>query len=181
MLMAEEVYHLIRVLANELLGAVARRIVPTHSVSVPVVMDSKTGLYGDSRTLKEILCIIRLWDEVVDELGKESCIRPRVFPPTRSRFVRGVNPDTRAGPEPSVDMFRLKMWSVTAVEVAKATRSPNGVNVELCHYLLNHLLFLLSLHADEVHTHLSADVPCVQPTCLVAPEMGFAREEVVVT
>ena len=34
-------------------------------------------------------------------------------------------------------MFRLKMWSVTAVEVAKAARSPNGVNVELCHYLLN--------------------------------------------
>ena len=23
--------------------------------------------------LKEILCIVRLWDEVVDELGKESC------------------------------------------------------------------------------------------------------------
>ena len=23
--------------------------------------------------LKEILCIIRLWDEVIDELGKESC------------------------------------------------------------------------------------------------------------
>jgi len=33
--MAEEVYHLIGVLANELFGAVARRIVPTHSVSVP--------------------------------------------------------------------------------------------------------------------------------------------------
>ena len=102
----------------------------------------------------------------------------------------------------TIDMFRLKMRSVTAVEVAKATRSPNGVNVELCHYLLNlkrgsmsmktkslqnlvksnqlnfiprsqntimlahHLLFLLSLHADEVHTHFSADVPRVQPTCL---------------
>ena len=102
----------------------------------------------------------------------------------------------------TIDMFRLKMRSVTAVEVAKATRSPNGVNVELCHYLLNlkrgsmskktkslqnlvksnqlnfiprsqntimlahHLLFLLSLHADQVHTHLSADVPRVQPTCL---------------
>ena len=103
----------------------------------------------------------------------------------------------------TIDMFRLKMRRVTAVEVAKATRSPNGVNVELCHYLLNlkrgsmskktkslqnlvksnqlnfiprsqntimiahHLLFLLSLHADEVHTHLSADVPRVQPACLV--------------
>ena len=37
----------------------------------------------------------------------------------------------------TVDMFRLKMRRVTAVEVAKATRSPNGVNVELRHYLLN--------------------------------------------
>ena len=32
--------------------------------------------------------------------------------------------------------------------------------------LAHHLLFLLSLHADEVHTHLSADVPRIQPTCL---------------
>lgn len=37
----------------------------------------------------------------------------------------------------TVDMFRLKMRRVTAVEVAKATRSPNRVNIELCHYLLN--------------------------------------------
>ena len=33
--------------------------------------------------------------------GRLTCIRPRVFPPARSCFVRGVNPDTRAGPEPA--------------------------------------------------------------------------------
>ena len=35
--------------------------------------------------------------------GRLTCIRPRVFPPAGSCFVRGVNPDTRAGPEPSCE------------------------------------------------------------------------------
>ena len=30
-----------------------------------------------------------------------TCIRPRGFPPAGSSFVRGVNPDSRAGPEPA--------------------------------------------------------------------------------
>ena len=37
----------------------------------------------------------------------------------------------------TVDVSRLKMRSITAVEVAEASRSPNGVDVELCQDFLN--------------------------------------------
>ena len=37
----------------------------------------------------------------------------------------------------TVDVSRLKMRSITAVEVAEASRSPNRVDVELCQDFLN--------------------------------------------
>merc|ERR1719341_2482673 len=91
-----------------------------------------------------------------------------------------MNPDTRARPEPAVDVSWLQMGSVTAMEVAESSRCPDRVNVKLCQDFLNHLLLLLGLHADKIHTHLSADVSSIQPACLVASEVGLAREKVVV-
>ena len=37
----------------------------------------------------------------------------------------------------TVDVSRLKMRSITAMEVAEASRSPNRVDVELCQDFLN--------------------------------------------
>jgi hypothetical protein len=124
-LVAEEVHHFVRVLANELLGPVAGCVMPAHPVTIPVIVDSKAGLYGHPGTLQQVLSIVRLWDEVVDELGEETSIRPRVSPPPRSCFIGCMNSYTRPGPEPAIDVSWLQMGSVTAVEVAKATRSPN--------------------------------------------------------
>jgi len=125
MLVAEEVHHFVGVLANELLGPVTCRVMPTHPVTIPVIVDSKAGLDGHPGTLHQVLGIVRLWDEVVDKLGEETSVRPRVLSPARSCFIGCMNPHTGPGPEPAINVFWLQMRSVTAVEIAETTRSPN--------------------------------------------------------
>jgi len=124
-LMAEEVHHFVGVLANELLGPVARCVMPTHPVTIPVIVDSQAGLYGHPGTLQQVLGIVRLWDKVVDKLGEETSVRPRVFSPPRSCFIGRMNPHTRSRPEPAIDVSWLQMGSVTAMEVAESSRCPD--------------------------------------------------------
>ena len=52
------------------------------------------------------------------------------------------------------------------MEVAESARGPHRVDLVLDHDLLDHPLLLLSLQTDQVHAHLAADVPRVQPAGL---------------
>ena len=73
------------------------------------------------------------------------------------------------------------MRQFTAMEVAESARGPDSLDRELLDNALHHSVLLRSLHRDEVHAHLSADVPRIQPAGSIRAKVRLAREEVVVS
>lgn len=102
---------------------VAGNVVPFDSVLVDVVQDAHASL---NAAVDVELCVVRLWNrDPVVELGLVSSFRPGLVGPAWRRGVGGRHFDSGSGPEPTVDVDRLKVVPVTAFEVAEPTGSPD--------------------------------------------------------
>lgn len=107
----DKVEELVAVLAYEGLDVVTRHVVPLDAVVVKVVQDGQTRLVVT-------LCsfaVVWLW----------LTVSSGVAPVSRVTLSRRPDLGARSGPEPSVNVLRLKVGSVAAVEVALTARGPN--------------------------------------------------------
>jgi len=146
----------LRVFTNPGLYVVAGNIVPHNTVIVEVVEDGNAGLI--SASLAELTVV---------GLGRSTTTSARPVTSPSLGAVGGCNSGRGSRPEPSVDKGRLKIRTVTAIEVALATRGPDVFDIALCNLTVYKLCFILGLETHQILTMFSADVSCVQPVPLV--------------
>ena len=81
----------------------------------------------------------------------------------------------------TINNGRLQVFSVTASEIAFPPRRPEESDQPVDHPLLDELVLLLGLDADQVHAMSPADVPACDPVHLeILGEVVLPGEEVVV-
>jgi len=158
---------------------VASNVVPFDPVVVDVVQQAHASL---DRAVDVKLGVVGLGHVLALELGLVTGERPGLVAPTGRGGVGGGHLDAGPGPEPSIDVGRLQVLSVTALEVAESARGPDVGKVVHLEELLDHLVLGGGLEADEVHAVLTTDVTAIKPVNLsICVVIFFAREKVVVS
>lgn len=144
---------------------VAGDIVPFDTVIVEVVEDRQAGF------------IITLSSFSVVGLGLAETAGGTPVPGIslcgRSDFNSG------AGPEPSVDVWWLKISTFASGEVTFTTGCPDVLDTTSSYPLLDKFVFLGRLEGNGVHAVPAADVSCVKPVNFKATRRPvFPAEEV---
>lgn len=145
-----------RVFANPGLNVMAGNIVPYNTIIVEIIEDGNASFI--SASLAELTVI---------GLGCTTTTSARPVTSPSLGAVGGCDSGRGSRPEPSVDKGRLKIRTVTSIEVALATRGPDVFDIALCNLTVYKLCFILSLETHQILTMFSADVSCVQPVPLV--------------
>jgi len=156
----------LNVLADDGLLVVAGHVVPLDTVVVEVVEDSHARLSA--------LAVIGLPGAVAAGVGP--VVEPAVG-------VGRGKLDLVGRPEPSVDVLGEELRAVAAVKVAQTSGRPEELDIVGGRDVLEVLVLVAGLEADEVHATLAAVVAGVEPVPVGAGEGGVVappREPVVV-
>ena len=82
----------------------------------------------------------------------------------------------------TINNARLQIFSVTALKIAFSARCPEEPYETIDHPLLDKLILLPGLNADQVHAVSPADVPPCQPVHLqIFGQVILPREKIIVT
>jgi len=167
-----QINQLIAVFTDDNGPEVASDVVPLDSIVVLIVQNGQTRfvvellqtLNRDSNIVVRLnwallfsLEVIRLSDPIF------SCGRPEGV---GVWFIGGRDAGiTGSGPEPTVDVDRLKMGPIAPfiLEVAFSTTCPNAGNVIFFDDVLEHFELQGGVEGDQVHASIPAEVPSVEP------------------
>jgi len=154
--MASESKELLGILTHPGLDVVTSNIMPHNTIIVEVVEDGNAGLISASFTELTVVWLF---------CSTTTSARPITSPSLAT--VGGWDSGRGTRPEPSVNNGRLEIRTVTAIEVALASRGPDVFHIAFLNLALDEVGFILGLETYKILTMFSADVSCIKPISLV--------------
>lgn len=130
-------------------------VMPFDPIVVNIVENPKATLPG---SVYFELSVVGLADLLMAGVG------PGGLGPRRMVLVGGGNLGVGSRPEPAFDVDRLQIFTeLTTFEVTETARRPDVRDIILLDEVFNHLVLLVRLNGDRIHTLFSTFIPCDQP------------------